>query len=69
MTGDAASLGKTAGKDAASSKATWPAVRGIPASIADARQLIDEAFAELAIFGERAEPLKAVARYLVERSN
>jgi geranylgeranyl diphosphate synthase, type II len=69
MTGDAASLGKTAGKDAASSKATWPAVHGIPGSIADAQRLIDEAFAELAIFGERAAPLKAVARYLIERTN
>jgi geranylgeranyl diphosphate synthase, type II len=68
-TGDAASLGKTAGKDAASSKATWPAVRGIPASISDARQLIEEAFAELAAFGARAESLKAVARDLVERTN
>ena len=69
MTGDAASLGKTAGKDAASIKATWPAVRGIPASMADAKKLIDEAFRELAAFGEQAEPLKAVARYLVERTN
>jgi geranylgeranyl diphosphate synthase type II len=69
MTGDAASLGKTAGKDAASSKATWPAVHGIPDSIADARRLIEEGFGELAIFGDRAESLKAVARYLVERTN
>lgn len=69
LTGDAASLGKTAGKDAASSKATWPAVRGIPGSQADAQRLIDEAFAELSIFGERAEPLKTVARYLVERTS
>ena len=69
MTGDAVSLGKTAGKDAASNKATWPAVRGIPSSIEDAQRLIEEAFAELSIFGERAEPLKAVARYLVERTN
>ncbi len=69
VTGDSASLGKTAGKDVASQKATWPAVRGIPASIADAQQLIQEAFAELAIFGDRAEPLKAVARYLAERTN
>jgi geranylgeranyl diphosphate synthase type II len=44
-------------------------MRGIPGSIADAQRLIEEAFAELAIFGERAEPLKAVARYLVERTN
>jgi geranylgeranyl diphosphate synthase type II len=69
MTGDAASLGKTAGKDAASSKATWPAVHGIPASMADAQRLIKEGFAELAIFGEQAEPLKAVASYLVDRTN
>ncbi len=69
MTGDAASLGKTAGKDAASRKATWPAVHGIQGSVAQAHQLIEEGFTELAIFGERAEPLKAVARYLVERSN
>ena len=69
MTGDAASLGKTAGKDTASSKATWPAVRGIPGSVADAQRLIEEAFAELTIFGDRAEPLKAVARYLIERTN
>jgi geranylgeranyl diphosphate synthase, type II len=69
MTGDAVSLGKTAGKDQASNKATWPAVHGIPTSISDAQRLIDEAFQELAIFGERAEPLKAVARYLVERTS
>lgn len=69
MTGDAASLGKTAGKDAASSKATWPAVRGIPGSMADAKELIDAAFQALAVFGPQAEPLKAVARYLVERTN
>ena len=69
MTGDAASLGKTAGKDAASSKATWPAVRGIPGSVEDAQRLINEAFTELTIFGEHAEPLKAVARYLIERTN
>jgi geranylgeranyl diphosphate synthase type II len=69
MTGDAASLGKTAGKDEASQKATWPAVRGIPGSTEDAQRLIKEGFAELSIFGDRADPLKAVARYLVERTN
>jgi len=68
VTGDAASLGKTAGKDQASQKATWPAVHGIPGSIEDAQRLIKEAFVELAIFGERAEPLKTVARYLVDRT-
>jgi geranylgeranyl diphosphate synthase type II len=69
VTSDSASLGKTAGKDVASQKATWPAVRGITASVGDAQRLIDQAFTELAIFGEHAEPLKAVAHYLVERTN
>jgi hypothetical protein len=44
-------------------------VHGIPDSIADARRLIEEGFSELAVFGDRAESLKAVARYLVERTN
>jgi geranylgeranyl diphosphate synthase, type II len=69
MTGDAASLGKTAGKDEASRKATWPAVHGIAGSTAYAQRLVSEGFAELSIFGDRAEPLKTVARYLVERTN
>lgn len=60
-------LGKTAGKDMAAVKATWPAVYGVEKSIADARRLIDSAYAELAGFGNAAEPLKALARYQVER--
>jgi geranylgeranyl diphosphate synthase type II len=62
-------LGKTAGKDLASEKATWPAVFGIEQSKADAVRLIDEAFAALASFGQRADGLKAIANYLVTRQN
>jgi geranylgeranyl diphosphate synthase type II len=69
MTMDSAQLGKTAGKDVATEKATWPAVFGIDQSRRDAARLIDEAFAELAPYGSRADGLKAVARYLVERQN
>jgi geranylgeranyl diphosphate synthase type II len=69
MTQSSEELGKTAGKDTASDKATWPAVFGIDASIAQADALIRDAFAELDSYGEAAEPLKAVARYLVERKN
>ena len=69
MTADSATLGKTAGKDLATEKATWPAVFGIDQSRRDAAQLIDEAFAALAPYGNRAEGLKSVARYLVERQN
>jgi geranylgeranyl diphosphate synthase type II len=69
VTQNSSQLGKTAGKDVASEKATWPAVYGVEQSIKDAGQLIDEAFAQLAGYGERAERLKALARYLVERKN
>jgi geranylgeranyl diphosphate synthase type II len=69
MTVDSAQLGKTAGKDEASEKVTWPAVFGIEQSQRDAAALIEEAFAALAPYGSRAEGLKAVARYLVERKN
>ncbi|HVZ84353.1 MAG TPA: farnesyl diphosphate synthase [Terracidiphilus sp.] len=69
MTVDSAHLGKTAGKDLATEKATWPAVFGIEQSERDAASLIEEAFAALAPYGSRAEGLKSVARYLVERKN
>src|ERR1700758_813360 len=62
-------LGKTAGKDTASEKATYPALFGIEASVRKADALVNDAFAELASFGERADTLKELARFLVERKN
>jgi geranylgeranyl diphosphate synthase type II len=69
MTVDSAHLGKTAGKDQATEKATWPAVYGIEQSQRDAANLIEEAFAALEPYGSRADGLKALAAYLVERKN
>jgi geranylgeranyl diphosphate synthase type II len=60
-------LGKTAGKDTASEKATYPALFGIDASVGKADALVNDAFSELQSFGERAETLKELARFLVER--
>jgi geranylgeranyl diphosphate synthase, type II len=60
-------LGKTAGKDTAAQKATYPALFGIEESVRKADSLIGTAFKELDNFGERAETLKQLARYLVER--
>jgi len=67
VTQTSAQLGKTAGKDTTSEKATYPALFGIEASTQKASALVNEAFAELDSFGERATPLKALARFLVER--
>ena len=62
-------LGKTAGKDTATDKATWPAVFGIERSRQDANELIQDAFAALEPFGTAADPLKSLALYLVERTH
>jgi geranylgeranyl diphosphate synthase, type II len=69
LTVDSTHLGKTAGKDKATEKATWPAVHGVEQSLRDAAQLVDEAFAALKPYGSRADGLKSVARYLVDRKN
>lgn len=69
MTQTSAELGKTAGKDTASDKATWPAVFGVERARRDAAQLIADAFFALEPFGEAATPLKSLARYLVDRTN
>ena len=69
VTQDSAQLGKTAGKDTASDKATWPAVFGVEESRHAARELIDDAFKALEPFGARAEPLKALAMYLTTRTH
>lgn len=60
-------LGKTAGKDTAAEKATYPALFGIDESVKKADQLVKDAFGSLESFGDRAEILKALARFLVER--
>src|ERR1700760_4520765 len=60
-------LGKTAGKDTASEKATYPALFGVEKSQQKADELVSKAFAELEIFGPRAETLKELARFLIER--
>jgi geranylgeranyl diphosphate synthase type II len=60
-------LGKTAGKDVAAEKATYPSFYGLEASEKKARELVNAACAQLETFAERAGTLKEIARYLVER--
>jgi len=61
-------LGKSAGKDVAAKKATYPAVIGLDQSRAEARRLTREAHNALSIFsGRDAEALHALANYLLER--
>jgi geranylgeranyl diphosphate synthase type II len=61
-------LGKSAGKDIAAKKATYPAVIGLEKSRAEARRLTRQAHDALSIFGSgEAEALHALANYLLER--
>jgi geranylgeranyl diphosphate synthase type II len=61
-------LGKSAGKDVAAKKATYPAVIGLEKSRAEARRLTRQAHSALLVFSSRdAEPLHALANYLLER--
>ena len=77
MTQTSTELGKTAGKDTAAIKATWPAVFGIEQSKHDAAELIADAFHALDAAGEddfgggfyAADSLKSLARSLVDRTH
>jgi geranylgeranyl diphosphate synthase type II len=60
-------LGKTAGKDQIQQKATYPAIHGIEASRARAAFLIRDAEEALRALGPRAEPIRALGRFILER--
>jgi geranylgeranyl diphosphate synthase type II len=60
-------LGKTAGKDMAAEKATYPALFGIEASSRKADDLVIAACLQLDPFGHRANTLKSLAHFLVRR--
>jgi geranylgeranyl diphosphate synthase type II len=60
-------LGKTAGKDQAQQKATYPAVHGIEASRRRAQALVAEAHAALDPFGPRAARLRELGTFMIER--
>ena len=67
VTATTAELGKTAGKDQAQQKATYPAVHGIEASRHRAQALVAEAHAVLAPFGPRSQPLRELGTFMIER--
>lgn len=67
LTQSSEQLGKTAGKDKSSEKATYPALFGIEESLKKADALVESAVAQLEPYGNRAETLKALAHFLVER--
>jgi len=67
--GSTATLGKQQGADNARNKATYPALLGLDEAHAHADALYEDALEALAPFGETAEPLRGIARYIVQRDH
>lgn len=68
ITGDTETLGKTGGKDAAQQKTTYASLLGLPQASERASQLYDDAVAALDAFDERADPLRELAKLIIQRS-
>lgn len=69
VTGDAVTLGKASGADAARDKPTYPALLGLEGARTKAVTLLDEALAALGPLGADARPLAELARYMIERDH
>ena len=69
VTGDAATLGKATGADAARDKPTYPTLMGLDGARRRSRELVEEALAALAPLGEEGDALATLARYMIERDH
>jgi len=67
--GDKVLLGKGTGSDAKRGKVTYPALMGLDASRAKAIELVESALMAINNFDHRAEPLRMIARYIVQRKS
>lgn len=65
--GNAEAAGKAVGKDAAAGKATFIGHLGVDRAREQARLLVDQAIDHLQSFGDKADLLRQVARYTIER--
>lgn len=68
ITGDEKTLGKDIGSDLSKGKATFPALYGLEESKRRAEQLVKESIACLEPFDDRADPLREIARFFVQRT-
>ena len=67
--GDAVTLGKTQGKDAEANKPTYVKLMGLEGAKTEAQRLLQAALDALDSFGESADHLRDLARYIVERDH
>ena len=67
MVGDESKVGKRTGKDEAQGKATFVSMMGVDGAREQARRLRDQAIQHLDIFEEKADPLRDMAHFVVNR--
>ena len=67
--GDPLKMGKAVGTDADRAKNTFPSVMGLSESQGYARQLIEKSLHAIESFDKKAEPLRVIARYIIERKS
>ncbi len=67
VTGNPETMGKAVGTDQARGKNTYPALLGLDESRCYANDLVDSALNALSIFDRKAEPLRAIAQYILDR--
>lgn len=65
--GDSETLGKDTGSDEAHNKVTFPALLGLDGSRKKAQESIGEALSAIAHFDNRADPLRMIATFIIER--
>ena len=69
VSGETAVLGKTQGKDAAQEKTTYATLLGLAEARSRAQLLYRDALATLETFGEKADPLRAIAETIISRNS
>lgn len=68
VVGDPDIMGKAVGTDSRRQKNTYPALLGLEGARQKASELVESALQSLSLFGEEAEPLRAIARYVLDRN-
>jgi geranylgeranyl diphosphate synthase, type II len=69
VSGDPAKLGKAVGTDMDRGKNTFPGLLGMTKATAYAQNLVQSALKSLEIFDNKADPLRAIAQYIIDRNN
>jgi len=65
--GESRQMGKTAGSDARKKKITYPSIHGLSKSKDTQKKMVELAIESLQLFDQKADPLRHIAQYIIER--